>query len=397
MKYLRYCVVIIACLCFVLSTGYASGDYRTVIDSRGIAVQVPTEIDRVVTVSDGMVEGVMTRLGVEDTLVGLGSSCLVRVFEYEYPTVDGKSYSYKGGMNPVYYLNPSLSDLPLIGKSGTAVNYETLASLEPDLIIVRLGSCTLRYIEDETVQKTIESIESLEIPLVVLYGPNCYSEPTVSGISDEIHIMGQIFDKEDEATELADYLQSQVDLIEERTNDISDSEKPRVLVFGLSPRARSEGGAGQVFGMDTIESFFIEDLVNACNAFQEPGYFKTMSAEQILALNPDVIVLCTASGYHPPRELYEAPYYQNLQELDALKNRRVMAFPWTPCNCAKRLEYPIDVMVIAKAAYPERFEDIDISKWLLDFYQNVYGVDLDTAEELRSCQWMDWTVEESSS
>ncbi|MDD2787165.1 MAG: iron ABC transporter substrate-binding protein, partial [Methanoculleus sp.] len=86
-------------------------------------------------------------------------------------------------------------------------------------------------------------------------------------------------------------------------------------------------------------------------------------------------------------------YYQNVDELSAIKNRRVSSFPWEPCNCAKRLEYPIDVMVIAKAAYPERFADVVLEEWLLEFYENVYNVDRVTAEGLRSAQWMDWCVE----
>jgi iron complex transport system substrate-binding protein len=77
----------------------------------------------------------------------------------------------------------------------------------------------------------------------------------------------------------------------------------------------------------------------------------------------------------------------------AIKDQNVTALPWSPCNCAKRIEYPIDVMVIAKAAYPERFSDIDLGEWLVDFYKNVYGVDDETAKALRSAQWMDWTVE----
>ncbi|HOV52702.1 MAG TPA: iron ABC transporter substrate-binding protein, partial [Methanothrix sp.] len=70
---------------------------------------------------------------------------------------------------------------------------------------------------------------------------------------------------------------------------------------------------------------------------------------------------------------------------------------WTPCNCAKRQEYPIDVMVIAKAAFPDRFKDIDLGQWLLDFYQNVYGVNQETAKKLRSAQWMDWAAEDATS
>jgi iron complex transport system substrate-binding protein len=58
------------------------------------------------------------------------------------------------------------------------------------------------------------------------------------------------------------------------------------------------------------------------------------------------------------------------------------------------LEYPIEVMVIAKAVYPEKFQDTDLAEWILDFYQKVYQVDRETAKGLRSIQWLDWTVEE---
>ena len=166
-----------------------------------------------------------------------------------------------------------------------------------------------------------------------------------------------------------------------------------MLLFGLSPQTRGKGAAGDAWGLNTIESYFLENIVNARNAFHEQVSTEVVNAERVLAINPDAIVLPTDFGYHPPREIYEAPYYQNLQELDAIKNKRVMALPWSPCNCDKRLEYPIDVMVMAKAAYPDRFKDIDLGEWLLEFYQNVYGVDRETAEGLRSAQWMDWTAE----
>ena len=139
----------------------------------------------------------------------------------------------------------------------------------------------------------------------------------------------------------------------------------------------------------------IEDVVNARNAYQvDAGEFQIVNTEQVLALDPDVIVLCTAWGYHPPGELTEATYYETLRELTAVKKGRVMSLPWTPCNCAKRLEYPIDVMVIAKAAYPELFEDIDLEDWLIEFYMNVYGVDQAKAEDLLHAQWMEWCVKE---
>ena len=380
------------CLGLILSNGWAAEETRTVVDSRGAEVQIPAEIKRVVTISDGLVEGTMTVLGVQNTLVGLGSSSLQSVAKYEYPSIEGENFTMSDGMNTMRYLNPWFKDLPLIAQYGQAPNYEVLAGLNPDVIIIRAGDCTF-WKDEDSMKKAIDSMESLGIPLVVTYGPNTADEPKMEMLSDEIRIIGKVFGKEEEANRLADYLESETNVVRERTADIPENEKPRVLLFGLSPRTRGQGAAGDALGLNTIESYFLEEIVNAKNAFQEPGSFEIISAERVLSLNPDVIVLPTDWGYHPPRELYEAPYYQMLQELDAVKNKRVMALPWSPSNCDKRLEYPIDVMVMAKAAYPERFSDIDLDEWLLDFYKNVYGVNSTTAEGLRSVQWMDWTHE----
>lgn len=365
---------------------------RNVTDRRGVQVRLPENIQRVATISDGFIAGVMTVLGVSEKLAAVGSTCIQRTFEYSYPTVKGGEYTYTNGMNPVLYLNPGIKDLPLIAKPGSPIYYETLVNIDPDLVIVRVGSCTLRRLADENVEKSVEMMESLGIPVVVIYGTNCYKTPDLSQITDEIRILGEVFNRPIQAKKLSDYLEAQTAFIKDRTKDIREAEKVNTLIFGLSPKARKAGGAGQVFGLDTMESYFIETIANAKNAYNEPGYFKKINTEQVLALDPDVIVLCTAWGYHPPEELYEAPYYQNLSGLKAVKNRRVSALPWSPCNCSKRLEYPIDAMVIAKASYPEKFRDIDLAQWLIDFYRNVYGVDTTTAERLRSVQWMDWTL-----
>lgn len=375
-------------------TASPAEEYRTVVDSRGVEVKVPVEIERVVTVNDGFVEGVLTRLGEVDKVVGMGGQCCQKVYTYSFEDLSGNNYSYTDGMNPVLYLNPGLQDLPLVTDGSTGINYETLAGLNPDLVIIRLGASSFRAGSDENVKKTIETIDSLGIPLIILKGPPYQEKPDVNQISEEIRIIGQVFGKEEEALDLAAYLDDSIEMIQERTQGIPENQKPRVMQFGLSPRAREGGGAGMAWGLDTIESFFIEDLANAKNAYQGTGAFVTISTEQILAINPDVILLPTAQGYHPASELYTASYYQNLQELDAIKNRQVYALPWTPYNWAKRLEYPVEAMIIAKAAYPDRFSDVKVHEWVLEFYQNVYGVDLATARELRSAQWLDWMEEE---
>ncbi|WDP93248.1 MAG: ABC transporter substrate-binding protein [Desulfobacter sp.] len=384
-------VLALAAVCL---SGIAFADSRIpVVDFRGKTVMVPQRIQRVVTISDGMVEGVMTRLGVADRIVGLGSACVPRTWSYEIPGRDGASFVYKEGMTTVTHLNPRFKELPLVARSGTGINFETVAALDPDLIIVRTGSCSLCQSRD-ILDKTIGLLDALGVPLVVLHGPNTMPDPGIASITREINILGKVFQKEDEAGALAAYLESWVALVRERTEGIRPEDRKKLLLLGLSPKARSQGGAGHVKGEDTLQSYFLGQVVRADNAYTGPGAWNILNTEQLLTLDPDLIVLVTAWGYHPPEELYQAPYYQGLQEMRAVKNRAVTVLPWTPCNCEKRLEYPIDIMVMAKAAYPERFRDIRLDQWLLDFYQKVYKVDAETAGQLLSRQWMDWTREE---
>jgi len=388
--------LMVLCLALLLATSIQSamGEYRTVVDSRGVEVDVPVNLERVVSVSDGLVEETMIALGVEDTLVGLGSKGLQHEGDFTYPTDDGTIVSTSGGKHVALTLSPEIKDIPLVmdWESGV-MNYELLCSIEPDVVIIRLGGSAFLSCDDEKSQKTIQTIESLGIPLIVLYSPNCYEDSNPIAISDEINIVGQVFGMEEETERIATYLESQQEMIEELAEDIPDEEKPTVLVFGLSPMHRTETTAGLAWGLKTTESYMIEDVVNAKNAFRSTlGSFEIVGTEQLLAMDPDVIVLGTAAHYAVPNELYDAPYYKNLRELSAVKNQRVVSLPYTPRNSAKRLEYPADLMVIAKAAYPERFVDIDLGEWLLTFYQELYGVDEDTAITLRSAQLMDWCV-----
>jgi len=383
-----------SCGCAGTTTDRGSPDAgaRTVTDMRGRTVELPATIERIVAIDDGFVEGLLYRWGMQDRVVGLGGTW-VQDYTYSFEKVGGATYEYRNGTNPVSYLIPELADLPVLVETGTAINYETLASLDPDVVILREGAWAFSAGSDEALKKTVTTIDSLGIPLVILVGPPFQERPTIDHIGEEIRIVGEIFSREEDAGVLASYLDDQIREIRERTADIPENEKPRMMQLGLSPRARQGGGAGMAWGGDTIESYFIENIANAKNAYKGTGAFVVVSTEQILALDPDVIVLPTAQGYHPASELYTAPYYQNLQELTAVKNQRVYALPWTPFNWAKRLEYPIEAMVIAKAAYPDRFADIQVHEWVLDFYQYVYGVDKATAKELRSAQWLDWMVE----
>ena len=364
-----------------------------VTDMRGVNVSVPDNLERIATISDGFVEGVMTHLGVINKVTVIGSWSMKRDYKYSFTTVGGEEYTLRG-WNTMKYLHPWLNDLPCINSpQGNIINYETLASANPQLVILRVGDCTLRGANPESVEKTIGTIEALGIPLVVIFSPNYYNKAELSSMREEMRVLGDIFGQREKALKLFDYLDATEKMIRKRTASIKEKNKVSMLYLGLNPNVRKKGAAGSVSGVNTPESYIIEGIANAKNAFTGKGSGVIMSAEQLYSLNPDVIVLPTSNGYHPPRELYESPDFQILQELKAVKNKRVYAMPWSPMNCARRVEYPIDMLIIAKAAYPDKFKDIKVHTFVLQFYKDVYNVSDKDAEALRSEQILDWTVE----
>ena len=374
----------------VFSAGAADTEKRTVRDMRGKDVSVPARIERVATIDDGFVEGVMTHLGVVDRIVAIGSWSMKRDYRYEFETIKGETYEYRG-WNTMKYLHPWLDDLPCVNSpEGDALNYEALAGIDPDVVILRVGDCTVGSGNRERIDRTVETIEALGLPLIVLNAPSVYKNSDLSTMREEGRVIGELFGEAEKAVALLDKLASTEKNIRERTADIPEDERTRLLYVGLNPDVRRQGGAGSVLGVDAPESWIIETVAGAINAYRGKGAAAPISAEQIYALDPDVIVLPTFNGYHPPRELYEAPYYENLFELRAVKKKRVYAMPWTPMNCARRVEYPIDMLIIAKAAYPERFRDISVYDFCLNFYREVYGVDEETARGLRTTQLLDW-------
>ncbi len=384
--------LLLAAAALVLALLPSAGQAATITDMRGVAVNVPDDPRAVATIDDGFIEGVMTHLGVIDRVRVIGSWSMKRDYRYVFTSRSGETQEYRG-WNTMKYLHPWLDDLPCVNSpQGNIISYEALAAASPDVVLLRVGDTTVGT-DKEKVTRTISTIEALGLPLVVLYSPTWYRSSDLSSMKTEAGIIGELFGQRDKAEALADKLAGTEAMIRERTTAVAEGDKPSVLLLGLRPDVRKKGGAGTAHGTDTPESYIIEQVVHAKNAYQGRGSGVPMSAEQVYACDPDVIILPTANGYHPPFELYEAPYYENLQELRAVKNHRVYALPWSPMNASRRVEYPLDMLIIAKASYPERFADINVYDFALRFYQDVYGVDEATARGLRSTQLLDWMAD----
>jgi len=351
----------------------ADAEYCEIVDMMDRTVNVDRPIDKVVTAGYGFIPCAMAALGVGDRIVGTGGAISALTNE----TI-------------ATYLVPQIKELPDLGR-GYNLNFESAAALDPDVIILERdgagqGTGLTEY------DKLIEKLELFEdsFPTVVLNNPACYAPPDVSSIYREIGILGELFDMEDRATEIVDHLEAEVQLIRDRTADIDDEEKPRVLYMGLMGGVDSGKGAVALALPDYDCGTLYPDITKIKNAYTEEsrGY---LSTEQILAVDPDLIILVRSPGGYEVRQLYEEDYYTGLSELRAIKERRVYSTGQFQLhrNLAG-LDYPIEMMIEAKAAYPARFEDVKVGESLTKHYRALYGLNDEEIDELKSIMGLSW-------
>lgn len=364
------------------SDSSAQVQHRTVTDMRGKEVVIPAEPKRVVAISRSLIDTTMYIFGVEDLVVG--GSVYDKPLQMGQYMWNGTDYTVNTWIGKI--LNPGLECVTNVGGFGGPYgppNVETIASLDPDLLILRdLGA------QNENTEKFISQIESMGIPVVVLKYPSCYDEPCVETMYEEIRLLGEVFGKEDKAEEIVETVSSRVEFVRSRTADIPEEEQKRVLYFGAPTWAKDKGGAGYAFGSGSTEVAMMEDIVNSRSSYTESG-MNMVSAEQILSLDPDKIILCTWSGYHPPRQLYEDSQYSTIQDLRALREGEVYSLAATPCK-SERLEFPINLMIEAKAVYPERFSDVELEPWIREYFVELYGSNETTTDELMDAQMLEY-------
>lgn len=341
---------------------------RTIVDMRGVEVTLPERIDRVAILDKGFLVQTMTALGVADRIVASGDVIQGATDKTERDSL---------------YLCPQLLDLPQIGYPTSAVDYETLAAAKPDLVILRNSE----YIKDsEITAEAIDKIENeLKIPLVVINSPGCYDEVKIETQYEGIRLLGQLFGKEDRAQEIISLMEDAISMIEERTADIPEEEKPSVMYIG---GLKGDELTGTVWGADYGDAKFGQEVAGIRNVYPEHEAIRKVSAEQLLALNPDKIILCTVSP--SPEVFLTDSLYTPISTITAIQNGDVASIGLLTWWGDFRLEVPTILLISAKSVYPDRFADIDVGTWLNEYHMALYGLTQEEAQELKVTQQLDW-------
>ncbi|HVO15998.1 MAG TPA: iron ABC transporter substrate-binding protein [Alphaproteobacteria bacterium] len=310
---------------------------RTVVDGAGRTVVVPAKIERVYAA--GPPASVILYTLAPEKLLGWTRA----------PRPDEQAF-----MPPKYAALPELGRLT--GRANTA-NVETVLRLRPDLIL-DVGSTAPTYasLADRVQEQT-------GLPYVLLDGRFANTVALYRTLGDLVGAPAR-------AKELADYAERTMAEIDRRIATVPADKRPRVY-YGRGPNGLETGLAGSI-NMEILERVGAVNVAAAAGR----GGLTTVSREQVLAWNPDVI-LALDTRFPPAAEA--DPVWQ---ALTAVRERRIYVAPKLPFgwfDSPPGVNRLIGLRWLAKVLYPALFPE-DLRQTTREFYRLFYHVELSAAQ-----------------
>lgn len=237
--------------------------------------------------------------------------------------------------------------LPEIYK-GKDVNIEMLVSLKTQVAFV--------YASFE--QQMIDQLEKAGIKVVALRGE------TLEESYAAMKIIGQVMGCEDKADAYITHCQSIVNMIKERTGDLPEDQRPKVLVCG--PKSIYAVATGEMLQSTIVEMAGGRNVANDLM-----GKWAEVSPEQIVNWNPDYIFLGSTKDTYSIDKLINDPAFKSV---NAFKNKQIYEFP----SNIGWWDFPAPHCVLgiawsAKTLHPDLFKDLDMVKTADEFYTKFLG------------------------
>lgn len=316
-----------------------TGETREITDMAGRKVTVPEAEDIESVFSTGPVAAIFMYMVAPDKLLG---------WNYELNDVEKSIILEK------YH------DLPNFGM-GDAINYEAVIAANPT-IALNCGK-----INDAMVSDCDALSKSLGIPVIAV-------DNELNNSAEAFRFMGELLGVEDHAEELAEYSEKIFTDIASLA-DIPEDEKVSVY-FGNGEDSLETAPRGSQHAQ-------ILDAVNVTNVADlelGDGSRVQISAEQLLAWNPDVIVVngepkADKSGNSAAEDILSNPDYASLK---AVQDNKVYGTPNAPFSWVDRPAGPnrlIGMRWLSAVVYPEYIK-CDVNEEIREFFNLFYHVDL---------------------
>lgn len=299
---------------------------RTIVDQAGRSVTIPAEVNRVITTWRPSTLLVISAGG-RDKIAGVDTSSQKSEF-----------------LQKVF---PGITDLPGVGNK-KGLNVEAMVAVKPDVVFIWSGSDT---------EPVIQQLESQGIPAVVII------PESLEQMKEALALLGEIMGTQDQARKMIAYYDDTLAMLQEKVGSIPDEEKVRVYMVG------SDGVFSTVPG-NMYQHFIIESAGGINVAAELEGGWSEVSAEQVVAWNPDVMVAVQYCGCTTD-DILSNP---QLQTVKAVQDGRVYMFP----HSMDPWDYPeprsiLGMLWLAHTLYPDRMADVDLLAEVDNFHETFFG------------------------
>ena len=324
----------------------------TITDHADRQVEVPADIQRIVVCDILPLPSVLTVFfDSADKIVGMSAPSMTA--------------AQNGLLSQLY---PEILNAETGFIDGTDVNMEELAKLEPDVVFYSASSSELGE------QLTNAGFAAVAIS-VNRWDYNC-----IETLNNWIALLSQMFPDSDKAAIVEEKSNAMYDMVQERVKDIPDEERANAFfLFQYSDTTLLTSGQ-QFFGQ------WWADAIGAKNVAKELSTDNSVAVnmEQVYAWNPDLIFMTNFNTYYPDDLYNNTVEGYDWSPVQAVKGKRVYKMPlgmyrsYTP-----GVDCPVTLLWMAKTAYPEKFEDVDVIAEAKAYYKDVFGIDL-TDEQAQS-------------
>ena len=239
------------------------------------------------------------------------------------------------------------ASLPSCGVGGTnaqSPEAEKILTCEPDIVISLYGDA----------DKANALQEQLGVPVVTLMtGPDSVFDES---FNESVRLLGTIFAESEKAETLIGFIAAERAEIEARTADIAEEDKPAVYICGLG----NWGTTNHLMTAQDYVSFRVANVKNVVSDLGAPGA-QPIEAEKFVALGEDMDAM-----------IFDAAAVKNIKPLYAEDPAMFDACrAWREGKAYLQLAYNayytnyeialINTWFAAKIAYPDRFEDVDMT------------------------------------
>lgn len=330
----------------------ASPDVITVTDHADNQVEVPAEIDKIAVCDIFPLPSVLAVFfDSADKIVGMPEPSMTA--------------AQNGLLGQLY---PEILKAETGYIDGTNVNMEELAALEPDVVFYSASSPELGdQLKDAGFAAVAISVNKWDY--------NC-----IETLNNWIDLLSQMFPESDKAELCRTKSEEMYSLVQDRVKDIPDKERANAFfLFQYSDTTLLTSGQ-QFFGQ------WWADAIGAKNVAQELSTDNSVAVnmEQVYSWNPDLIFMTNFNTYYPDDlynntvEGYDWSAVRAVQDKNVYKMPLGMYRSYTP-----GVDCPVTLLWMAKTAYPEKFEDIDVISEAKTYYKDVFGIEL-TDEQAQS-------------